>query len=804
MTITSSDDISFAPALGSTVSIPSGTTQWAVYAISAAEHSLSAGESIDFTEIDVPFIGNSSKLRVFRAIVPVGSGAVKISVDGTVKGSVNFAPAGAQADNEDFCESITLDENEEFKRVRIPWIDVEAWYGWAWYRIRETWIEAFNIGPLSELSSEKQTHFLLLQSSAERSVNSGSQVFTVYPASSQEAFVTLQNAKENEPPGTYAHVRRVKAGGTPTVHVTGAVRRSPDWLHATHDTIAAARDKYGIRVEPKPIDRAEYEESPFGGLGFCTWSSIGEHVPLTKSNITDLVEKLSEFELPIASFIIDDGWQNTRRGENGGPGSRGLYGFDTWDGMGADLGEIVSIIRQGIPSCRHVGVWLTLYGYWNTIAPSSPLAAKYEMKKYQITRDNVGGLGWDWEVETGSFPDPKDRWYLLPPPSRAYDFYRDYFSVCKAAGVTFVKIDNQAYGSHLEGVEGGEEFVAMWNAMYRASNEIFGELRVINCMAHSERTYGGDIGLGGVTQGKRIVIRNSDDFGLPWPNVHRNHAIFNVMNAVLTRELCLIPDVDMHMTSAQWPEFHSVLRAYFEGPLNLADKPGKCDTSKVFPLIASNAAGQTHALTSSTVSPVSRTLWEPVLGNGLGPSIKVFCPSSSIGSANLVYFSSREDASSASVDALLQSDITEVLGDLQSDRYAIYFSFADSAVQTDSASGPETIVAAIEIAPTMCEVATILPLFTVGDTRVGCAGLVDKYATLAAITSVTPRDEKLIVRSRARGTIGFVSTSQSLVISEGSLALETTVAAISNGLWLHRAQLPVTPGGTEWEIEVHT
>jgi hypothetical protein len=98
----------------------------------------------------------------------------------------------------------------------------------------------------------------------------------------------------------------------------------------------------------------------------------------------DLVHKLAKFNIPVGTFIIDDGWQDIRYGLNGSEKTRGLWSFDTWEHMNSPLSDVVCLIKKTLPTVEDVGVWMTLHGYWNSIAPTSPLAKKYEMRTFKL------------------------------------------------------------------------------------------------------------------------------------------------------------------------------------------------------------------------------------------------------------------------------------------------------------------------------------------------------------------------------------------------------------------------------------
>jgi hypothetical protein len=131
-------------------------------------------------------------------------------------------------------------------------------------------------------------------------------------------------------------------------------------------------------------------------------------------------------------------------------------------------------------------LYRSLQGFWQAIDPTSPLVAKYGCKPYRISREGLPGI----PNEPGSIsyidPNPEDpdssRVWYLPPPSRAYEFWSDWLSYLKNQGVSWIKVDNQASMSILDGVEGAECGRAMWEGMVRAAEEIFGSGRVLHCM----------------------------------------------------------------------------------------------------------------------------------------------------------------------------------------------------------------------------------------------------------------------------------------------------------------------------------
>ncbi|KAJ5812308.1 hypothetical protein N7474_008609 [Penicillium riverlandense] len=781
--------IVFTPPLGGTVFMSAGSSSLILTAASTRSVELFVQIGDDISPLkrieDVLALGELQVYQVSLNATSCGAREVSVFEHGNggrqhlgtislVRSTVSKAP------ERDFCTKVHLDEREDFKSQRLEWLDQDQWEGWAWYRPRDTWIEA-SFTSLRELSPQVTTHSLLLRPTTP--ANDPQSVFAVFPASSSEAFATLSAARADEPPGIYARVRRVKKGGNVDVFVTGKIGHKPNPVTIIREAIDLARDKYGLSTAPFQTDTDG--KNPFNRLGFCTWSSIGENVPLTYDLMKNLVRSLRQDKVPIGTFIIDDGWQDIRTGGNGADTSRGLWTFGTWPGMGCNLSEVVELVKDTLPTVQDVGVWMTLYGYWNSVAPDSPLAKKYEMRTFRLNPNNLPGIpqplgGFDTH-QTCSIADPKYRVYCLPPKHRAYDFWKDYFSSCATAGVSFVKVDNQAYGSFLEDVEGGEEFVAIWDGMTKAANEVFGENRVIHCMAHYERMFNGDVGLGAATNGKKIVFRNSDDFGLPRPNVHRDHIRHNIYNALLTSNLCIVPDADMFMTNAQWPEYHATLRAFFDGPVLAADKPGSYDPHILEKLIGLSPASGTHEVikTENAIRPLRRNVWERFLDTGVGPALKGSSYIPSCHSANIVLWNCRAEAQDDAVDIIYSEDILDAL-DLPAGSKNIDMAFwasdaAKASLLTVDASTSENKlqpVLAIRLPPKAVEILSIAPFHAVGEGAIACLGLIDKYAGLVVIANLEALGTQLSVKIRYQGTLGFLISESGNVEKDLRVSLD--------------------------------
>jgi hypothetical protein len=768
------ENITFMPALGRTITVSSDVPRIAIYANSPKLMKLVAkfeGGTSNFEQIELESSGGLYTYEASFATLDLPAQVSILSNGVELPGKISFSFKQFHGLDQEFSTELVLEEGEDSKSQRLNWLEAEEWEGWAWYRSRETWIEA-SFTPMSNLASYTPTHSLLLRPTSPK-IDPNS-VLAVFPASPPEAFVHLSSGRDGEAPGIYVRARRVKKCCRIRCYVGAKLTVHNGEQNAIRGAIEVARKKYGYSAAPFTQDIGH---SPFHRLGFCTWSSIGEDIPLTLDLMNDLVQKVAKFNIPIGTFIIDDGWQDIRYGLNGSEKTRGLWSFETWERMKSPLSGVVSLIKKTIPTVEDVGVWMTLHGYWNSIAPNSPLAKKYQMQIYKLNRDNIQGIDWpktDFDgQQSGSISDPDKRTWCLPPPHLVYVFWKDYFTDCFNAGISFVKVDDQAYGSLLDGVSGGEEFVALWDGMTRAANEVFGENKVIHCMAQYERTFNGDIGMGVATQGKKIIIRNSDDFGLNRPDIHRDHIHYNIYNAMLTSQLCFIPDPDMFMTSSQWPEYHATLRAFFEGPILLADKPGQLDLEILNKLVGKSTANSYEVVRAPrTIRPLSRNVWEPYLDEGVGPSIKgvSFFPSAK--SASIVLWNARKGALDNAVDIIFESDLVDALEDVdQPDNgdknleIAVWLNnagIAKSARLKDFGQNKclETTsslpVISILVEPRSTETITVAPYQEVGNTMVAALGLIDKYAGLAAIQGRRSLAGRLSVDFQLNGIAGFL------------------------------------------------
>lgn len=381
-------------------------------------------------------------------------------------------------------------------------------------------------------------------------------------------------------------------------------------------------------------------------------------------------------------------------------------------------------------------------GYWDGIHPESPLVEQYDCKKYPASRQWWKGCP-DDPYEPNYMPTGES-FYVLPPPERAEEFWMDWFTSLRDAGITFLKVDNQAAVTSLDGVDGVHEALKIWETMYHVADRVFGPGRVIHCMAHSEAMWAGPQGLGLTTRGERFVWRNSDDFGLTGrsPYAHQQHFFTNLMNTIVTNTLCTVPDADMFMTAKQHPHAHALLRALFPGPLLLTDKPGEHDPKLLWRLIARNRHGVATVLKPARApEPLARRLMDTSIldyedGSGLWAAVNVG-PVTIIGVWNT---RGGYDKPCRVDDKITVQDVVDALGhDLDENYFVTRMGVQNASVLSATLvkQGDKGVLGHVNDVPMLGAasfwVARVLRL-AVG--RLAVLGLVDHFAGPAAIHSV--------------------------------------------------------------------
>ena len=154
------------------------------------------------------------------------------------------------------------------------------WSGWSWERIRTTWIEPRCLAQLTDLEAWVTSHLILL-----RNADDESQIVAIYPVCSRGVHATVSAARTEtgEAKGLYLRARKISnSASEEALRTCVVVVRSDAGTRDVHNVVAKAVEVargWLYRIEgaghPEPFIGMDVK-SPLEGVGFCTWSSIGE------------------------------------------------------------------------------------------------------------------------------------------------------------------------------------------------------------------------------------------------------------------------------------------------------------------------------------------------------------------------------------------------------------------------------------------------------------------------------------------------------------------------------------------------
>jgi hypothetical protein len=413
--------------------------------------------------------------------------------------------------------------------------------------------------------------------------------------------------------------------------------------------------------------------------------------------------KAQEFldkELPVRWFIVDDGWMShidthltdfepdpEKFPEGFGPLSEALKGgYGVW----------------------WLGVWHTLFGYWNGIHPESALAKAMQEELYT--------------THTAK---------LIPAPevARAFGFWNAWHTRLRNAGVDFVKVD---YQSGL--VTYWQQELAIGTAARQAHEALEASVgknfdnMMINCMGMATENLW--------HRPTSSVTRNSDDFFPKREESFIEHALQNAYNAYYHAPFMWL-DWDMWWTRHQHASTHAVMRAMSGGPIYVSDRVGETNAAQLRPLILSDGrllrcdepgmVTEDCLLCDPSHEPVPLKLWNRVGEVGILSAFNVHL--------------AREEVSGT----VRASDVPDLLGE----RFVVYEHFSREA----QVVGAEDEIP-VALKPDVCALYVIVPL-TGPHTPIG---LVDKYIGPAAVADWFTTGDRLTVVMLEGGVFGWAST----------------------------------------------
>ncbi len=285
----------------------------------------------------------------------------------------------------------------------------------------------------------------------------------------------------------------------------------------------------------------------YRGLGWCSWNAYQDDVSAQK--VLDSVAALEAQHVRLGFVLVDDGWLDQRA--------------DRLEGFGAlrhrfpgGLSGLASALH-GQYHIRWAGVWHAFPGYWNGVAPDSPLGHTYEL-----------------------FAGPDGRYAPDPRGGAGESFYAAWYRQLSRDGINLLKVDDQASaplfaGGHYpvyafgEGEERNLQAAARQYFASPAASASSGAdpgVNLLNCM---------DMSLENVYNWRYSnIARNSDDY-VPGSLSDSNRHIFdNAYNAYWMSNFAW-PDWDMFQTAPNDAGRQAIARAISGGPIYDTDAAGK-------------------------------------------------------------------------------------------------------------------------------------------------------------------------------------------------------------------------------------
>ncbi|PWN46905.1 hypothetical protein IE53DRAFT_371916 [Violaceomyces palustris] len=550
------------------------------------------------------------------------------------------------------------------------------------------------------------------------------------------------------------------------------------------------------------IGRRTSPLDPRGGLGFCTWEALG---PGVEPKLSAVVEAIASTEKrlgdgAITSVLIDDGWQDVVKSEDSPRGrlnswelKSGLLDVDEARSESGDVSALscyINHIRQRFPSVQHVGVWMTLAGYWDGIHPSGPISSK------------LNGEVMPLKIQTpfGSHHDQQRTCVIPSTVEASRTFWSLSFSQLQYSGVDFVKVDAQAEWDWLTqpSISPSENDMPIatlrresWNSMLLSAQRWFGSDSVIHCMSGSSRFTNGVAAIlppTGTTStapsggSDKLTFRNTDDFFPDVPQAHRFHLAHNAYNALLSAHSpSLKPDADMFSTCIRslngedWSSYHGSFRAFSTAKLWISDRlPIDGDASHhaaaaALGLVAKRKDGSFSTVQADLANeranevpglPLASSLFEDVVSDSTGPALKMGLSVNSGYGAVIGLWNTRGE-NKPSVDAISTLDLSDamlgtcgffqgqktkkrdyILSSRRSGSLSLIEQF-DPVEHKDEHPLCSSVIMPVRLEAAEWDVVSAVPLENLADgARIGFLGLVDKY-----LPSVATRGE-LSVRNQ--------------------------------------------------------
>eukprot|EP01134_Creolimax_fragrantissima_P008526 CFRG8526T1 len=273
-----------------------------------------------------------------------------------------------------------------------------------------------------------------------------------------------------------------------------------------------------------------------GGLGWCTWEAYRRDI--SHEIISSAVSLFKQRSGSAPRFvIIDDGWQDTQ--------SNKLVSCDVdRSKLPFGLTRLTSVLKDGL-GVSYVGVWHTMFGYWDGIHPHSSFAYQY--------------------APMSESKDEEGKTLYRPRTSQAETFFQEYHKYLTKAGIHFTKVDDNSSTPRF--VSGNESAVAVASAFVHALQSTDMPI-ILHCMCHNLQVI--------YSLFTSNLIRTSDDY---YPNIDECHGLHIMYNSFNTMWLGILatPDWDMFYTNHTMGRYHAISRLLSGGLVYICDRPEHAD-----------------------------------------------------------------------------------------------------------------------------------------------------------------------------------------------------------------------------------
>lgn len=352
---------------------------------------------------------------------------------------------------------------------------------------------------------------------------------------------------------TYIHAGEENAPSFRTTAYTGGLNalREPVFLlcesgdpyTAITRVMTQAADLRGI-----PLKKHRPWPAMFDSLGWCSWDAF--YTDIDADKVTQKARELAHKHIPVRWMLMDDGWHSRKDDQ--------LTDFspDPQKFPGGFL-PMIEDIRSFLP-VEHFGVWHALGGYWGGIHPDSDLALSCGEYLY---RTNGGKYLPHWEPEKG------------------FGFWHRWYSVLKAQGIDFVKVDGQSALKNYYKNDLDIGRAAGTHTGLEAAAQLHMNGQIINCMGMAVENL--------LKRPVSAISRSSDDFVPQTDDGFFEHLLQNAFTALYHDQLYYC-DWDMFWTGSSDPFRHGLLRALSGGPIYFSDKIGDTCEENIRPLIYSD------------------------------------------------------------------------------------------------------------------------------------------------------------------------------------------------------------------------